>query len=134
MKPAAHYVYRNLHNQVWSVRLRGLVVDHSNYVWLRDARFVVSQPGRRRVVAEQRKNVHAFVAGERFAEFAIDGGRNMSNAGPAVEVTYRPYACPLFTSKGGPRAGELVSGAEFVLLRHETVTCWGIKYHEIPYG
>lgn len=56
-------VYRNLRTGTWSVRERGRVVAHPALVCLEGVRFVVSQPGRERVLRERRKNVHAVVRG-----------------------------------------------------------------------
>ena len=62
-------VYRNLHKNCWSVRSReqhdyGKVVAHANSLVLDDAKFVVSQAGRNRVLKEKKKNVHAVVRGD----------------------------------------------------------------------
>lgn len=59
-------VYRNLRRGagVWySLRQRGRVVAHAQEVTLIEARFVVHEAGRRRVLATGQKNVHAFVVG-----------------------------------------------------------------------
>ena len=61
-------IYRNLHKDCWSVRSRersnyGRVVGHVHCAVLKDAKFVVSQAGRDRVLREKRKNVHAVVRG-----------------------------------------------------------------------
>ena len=61
-------VYRNLHKNCWSVRSReqhdyGKVVAHANSLVLDDAKFVVSQAGRNRVLKEKKKNVHAVIRG-----------------------------------------------------------------------
>lgn len=62
-------IYRNLHKNCWSVRSRepsqkyGLVIGHATRIGLKDAKFVVSQAGRNRVLKDKRKNVHAVVRG-----------------------------------------------------------------------
>jgi len=60
-------IYFNLHKKLFSVQTkvdgRWKVVSHSSTIALRDVRFRVSQAGRKRVLAEKRKNVHAFVEG-----------------------------------------------------------------------
>jgi len=61
-------VYRNLHKNCFSVRAlsgenKGRVIDHVQSIMLKDATFVVQPAGRKRVLQEQRKNVHAFVRG-----------------------------------------------------------------------
>jgi hypothetical protein len=60
-------VYYNLHKHTFSIQHhidgRWLVRDYADEVRLRDVVFKVSEAGRRRVLAEGRKNVHAFVIG-----------------------------------------------------------------------
>ena len=62
-------IYWNLHKSVFSVRARsgpnrGCVIAHTSEFALADAKFVVSQAGRRRVLLEKRKNVHALIRGK----------------------------------------------------------------------
>lgn len=69
--PVRVEVYKNIHatkaagQPVYSVRLKstGVVVQHCTRVELSDPHFVVSEAGRQRVLAEGRKNVHAWVEG-----------------------------------------------------------------------
>jgi len=84
-------VYWNLHQNVYSVRARsgeqrGRVIAHVEDFTLTNVTFSVSQAGRERVLAEGRKNVHAFVRGEW--------------AGPTEvkmwKVTYNPYRYETF--------------------------------------
>lgn len=60
-------VHRNLHRKCWSVQEKvdgaWRVVAHAARVELVDVAFNVRRVGRRRAVAEQRRNVHAFAAG-----------------------------------------------------------------------
>ena len=89
-------VYRNLHKKCWSVRQRGKVKLHTDYICLKDAEFKVSQKGRERVLREQKKNVHAFIKG-----FIVDPSEiNKMEAAMEsylpqddmwVDVTYNPY-------------------------------------------
>ncbi len=83
-------VYYNLHKKCLSVRKRGLVVDHVNSILLKNARFVVQPAGRKRVLKEKRKNVHAFVRGERVAVASFDG--------KSERITYNPYKYKSFVS------------------------------------
>ena len=66
-------VYYNLHKKCLSVRKRGLVIDHVSSILLKNAEFVVQPAGRKRVVKEKRKNVHAYIRGERVAVASFDG-------------------------------------------------------------
>lgn len=60
-------VYWNVHRHRWSIQTREggawRVVAHADMVKLLDARFTVREAGRRRVLVEGRKNVHAWVEG-----------------------------------------------------------------------
>jgi hypothetical protein len=59
-------VYFNLHKKLWSVKSRKTrrVLFHAAVVLLYDCEFKVSQAGRKRVLKDKRKNVHAGIAGE----------------------------------------------------------------------
>lgn len=79
-------VYFNLHKRRWSVRDKKTrrVIEHTNYVAIRDPRFVVSEAGRQRVLREKRKNVHAYVEGELWKE-------DLHTGDIKTVVTYNPY-------------------------------------------
>jgi hypothetical protein len=87
-------VYYNLHKKTFSVRAlsgpnKGRVVMHTNEIALKDAKFVVRESGRKKVLEEKRKNVHAFVRGD-----MVDG-ISFDNAGTA---TYNPYRYSSFVN------------------------------------
>jgi hypothetical protein len=81
-------VYRNLHSGNFSVQCTksGLVVARVSRIVLANAAFVVRPAGRAKVLAQKKKNVHAFVVGEVSAE-ALAGTR---------QVKYNPYAAGHF--------------------------------------
>lgn len=58
-------VYFNLHKHCYSVQdtKTGRVIAHVESINLIDAKFVVRESGRQKVLREKRKNVHAFVVG-----------------------------------------------------------------------
>ena len=87
-------VYFNLHKKVFSVvdNKTKRVVRYSNGLSLNDATFKVSKAGRKRVLKERRKNVHAYVIGEDDLNYCIPSD--------ATEVTYNPYKFPYFLSSG----------------------------------
>ena len=80
-------VYFNLPRKIWSVRdlATGLVVEHVNEITIENPVFSVQPAGRRKVLREGRKNVHAVVRGERIERPQVGGG--------GVPVTYNPYKC-----------------------------------------
>lgn len=58
-------VYFNLHKHCYSVQDRktGRVIAHVDSINIFDAKFVVRENGRQKVLREKQKNVHAFVVG-----------------------------------------------------------------------
>lgn len=98
-------VYKNLHKGLWSIRQSGKVVAHSDYVFLKDAKFVVRPGGRARVLREKRKNVHAFVKGY-VANPAI---ASKVSENDWKDVYYNPYKHDSFVSDS-----KAVNHAKFV--------------------
>lgn len=83
-------IYRNLNKpgKTFSIRQNGLIIGHSNSLLLKDCEFIVNEAGRKRVISQKRKNVHAFIRGELLncdAEH-LDYG----------EITYNPYKIKAF--------------------------------------
>jgi len=118
MRTAKHEVYFNLHKQCLSVRLRGKVVGHFDSLAMVDAKFVVGQAGRERVLSEKRKNVHAFVRGDVSVHDQLDESTG-------TVVTYNPYKYNTFVTA----EGELpVRGAKKVSIRGKKVVAWGLEY------
>jgi hypothetical protein len=103
---AKYYIYWNLHKDCYSVRYRGKVIAHLKGATGIKAEFKVSEAGRQRVLAEKRKNVHAFVACESF--IAHDG-----IYGVGEPVTYNPYKYQTFVNRVSE---EPVTSARFVSL------------------
>ena len=101
-------VYRKLHTGSWSIRdsKTGLVVDHAEQVCLAGARLVVQPAGRAKVLREQRKNVHAFIKGERVPMVA-------GPPHPARPVSSTPDKCGSFVLKA---TGEPITEADSVTL------------------
>ena len=102
------FVYKNLHEGCWSVKDRqtGHVVAHADKVELSDVELKVSQAGRRRVIEEQRKNVHAGLVGtlESVSLTGYPSRRYVHSQGessPAQPqlVTYNPYKYTTFVNK-----------------------------------
>ena len=91
-------VYRNLHKGCWSVKQGGKVVAHCDYIVLRDARFIVGQSGRDRVIRDQVKNVHAYVRGW-VSTAALGRETELEASGwKWEEVSYDPYKRDSFYS------------------------------------
>jgi len=81
-------VYRNLHNNMFSIKQGGLVVAHTNKIALRGVTFHVSEKGREKVLQEKKKNVHAYVKGYMCPIKPLPGERK--------EVYYNPYKVSSF--------------------------------------
>ena len=76
---------------VYSVRgSDGLVKKHLCHFVLHDCTFRVSDKGNERVRGEKRKNVHAYIRGERVAVASFDG--------KSERITYNPYKHKSFVS------------------------------------
>ena len=104
-------VYRNLNSDCWSVRQGARVVCHTDYITLQNCEFVVQPAGRRRVLIEQKKNVHAFVRGYLCSP-------RESDYTPAFSwdyVKYNPYKSDSFVFDASPVGDNIkVKQARFV--------------------
>ena len=111
---ARSYFYYNLHQSCWSEMLRGKVVAHHQAVELFDVEFRVRQAGRKRVLREKRKNVHAFAIPNYFYHVP-EGAQTLyqKTRGPWFEITYHPHTSGHFFCKD---TGMPVSRAEAVVL------------------
>ena len=90
------FVYYNLHRKMWSVKAlegecKGKVVAHRRDVVLHKPVAKVSEAGRKRVLTERKKNVHAGLIGEwRDLNILMAEGD---------EITYNPYKYSSFVYK-----------------------------------
>jgi hypothetical protein len=80
-------VHRNLHKKCWSVvglHNHPTKVTHRQRLVIKNANMIVSEAGRRRVLDEQVKNVHAFIRGVIYqsVEFPTQ---------LCKQITYNPY-------------------------------------------
>ena len=93
-------IYYNLHKHTFSIQHkaegRWLVRDYADEVTLKDVTFKVSEAGRKRVIEEGRKNVHAFIVGR----VSIGKGTACITRG-AKKVTYNPYKHDTFVTVDG---------------------------------
>lgn len=99
-------VYKNLHKNCLSVQAkvngRWKVIKHVNSIYLEDVEFKVSQAGRKRVLHEGRKNVHAFVVG-RYSYVYNNAVNAMAPTMYNVRrVKYNPYRSGHFTVDNQP--------------------------------
>jgi len=130
-------VYRNLHNNTFSVRLlrprlgrgdysrwrlKGKVIKHLEpwmSVYLRDVKFAVQPAGQAKVRKEQKKNVHAFVRGtivrgdNKFGETFKDECTQV--------VQYNPYDFDTFVTQAWSSNAPAIHRASKVTLTQGTV-------------
>ena len=119
-------VYRNLHTGTWSVRdcKTGRVVGHMDACSIYDAKLVVQPAGRRRVLRDRRKNVHAFIRGR------------IHNPAPSWAllrrymrpITYNPYQADTFTFKD---TGEAIHSATVVVLDTKGVQAYQARADKV---
>ncbi len=123
------FVYRNLHQNCWSVKSKetGRVIAHADEVQLSGVEYKVSQAGRDRVLREKSKNVHAGLVGTLVDYDPLGGhvptypGASFSSdpwakPGPAdpVNVTYNPYKYSQFVVK---HSEEPIAKSDTAILR-----------------
>lgn len=124
------FVYKNLHEGCWSVKDRetGHVVAHADRVELSDVELKVSQSGRRRVLEEQRKNVHAGLVGTLEGvqlsgypsrRYVVQGQSSEQPTGQLV--TYNPYKYSSFVNKADETP---VLTAERAVLHEDGKSVW----------
>lgn len=84
-------VHWNFHKNRYSVVVGGRVRKHAEEFHLRDVRFCVGKKGRKRVLREQVKNVHARIRGtlQEPSSRSLRGWRR---------VAYDPYRWPSFVT------------------------------------
>ena len=133
---ATDYTYFNLRTHEFSVRHKGKVRTHADWIMVlpgdgkQTVQFKVSEPGRQRVLREQRKNVHSYVVGDAWTEdrysFACDTipARSLKPGYEVIEdlderydhpvsISYNPYKGGTFYRKDN---GEPVHEAEAVIM------------------
>lgn len=98
-------VYKNLHKNCWSL-WSGRVIGHADEVHLSNVTFLVREKSRQRVLMERRKNVHAYVCGQREEISDI-------NLDSLKLIRYNPYLAGYFFTDEGP-----IYSAKFVVLKN----------------
>ena len=82
------YVYFNLHRKCFSIRQGTRVVEHANRVCLKDVKYLVQPAGRKKVLKEKKKNVHAWLSGYYVKSLPVHV--------ISFDVTYNPYKYETF--------------------------------------
>lgn len=92
-------IYYNSKKKVFSLLYKGKVIGHTLCITLEGAQFTVNEYGRKKVLREKRKNVHAFIIGT-----PTDHAPQLTR-----EVHYNPYLHSQFMCGETP-----VKSAQFV--------------------
>ena len=112
-------IYFNLHKRCYSVQAwdqdkKGWrVFKHSFALHVKDAKMLVNETGRQRVINEKRKNVHAFI----YAPFAEEYSKERTPRMKKV-CSYNPYKAGYFQDK---ETGEPIHELPELVLRHGVV-------------
>ena len=93
-----HETYWNLHKNVFSVRVKGRVIQHIRAATINDVTFAVQPAGRAKVLLEKRKNVHAFVRGDWMQHFDDINVSIIEDLDGYERVMYSPYLAGTFVS------------------------------------
>lgn len=101
--PSAVRVYRNLTRQCLSLQAGGRVIGHAYAMLIEDARPVISEAGRQRVIATGRKNVHAYIEG-RARRVNLQEARELYDLhrDTVQVITYNPHRAPGFAYRDRP--------------------------------
>lgn len=129
-------VYFNLHNHKWSIKdcATGLVLGHADKVCLGNVTPLVSQAGRKRVLIEKQKNVHAFLVGDviRVEGFTSLRGRwidalhcSLPEVKGGTVVTYNPYKYETFVDAETEKP--IQSAAMVDMIGNRKCVAWGVK-------
>ncbi len=120
-------VYWNVHARTFSIRRDGKVIKRTEGpIWLALAVFHVSDAGRERVRAENRKNVHAWISGE-----IVQTGLEIEYSSRDVALRYDPYLDDGFVVVPKVAGAGVVVAAELVVCgtvnRKPRVRAFGAK-------
>jgi hypothetical protein len=100
-KPRKLRIYRNLHTGTLSAQEKTSkgwrVTMHPAKVTLKNAKFKVNQTGRRKVLKDKQKNVHAVIEGELVDTKSLVQGE---------KITYDPYKTSQFMLSSGKKVFE----------------------------
>lgn len=114
-------VYWNLHKLCWSIRHKGRIIAHAGEVTLDNVDWVVQPAGRKRVLRERRKNVHAFARGTLVAYCPV--GQVLPEPDRDwLPARYNPYHYTTFVVPHGGHERPLYHSA-----------CAWLRYDRIPF-
>jgi hypothetical protein len=111
-------IYRNLRTGTMSLQQKfgnsWLVIGHVTDVVIKHPKFYVSEPGRKRVIKERQKNVHAYSTGTLVNNIVLEKLPDLQ------EIYYCPYAQSYFSWK---QTGEPITQADLLVVIDNRVFC-----------
>lgn len=119
------HAYRNLHRKTWSLRSpsTGRVTGYAAHVELCDVDFRVQAAGRRAVLRDGIRRVHAYVVGELVTKTA----RRRARTGRWIRFTYHPLRAKTFVV-ANPKNPRPIYHAARVRLDPDGAFCQGPRY------
>ena len=109
-------MYWNLNKNVWSVMSKRIVISHKDIIILSNVRFIVSENGRKKVLREKLKNVHAFAEGVLVDIGDVSDVDISSNK--TRQISYNPYKYSHFFDKENC---EMVLSAGVVFMKDKQI-------------
>lgn len=110
-------VYKNLHKNCYSIQQKinntWKVIEYSNEIILENCSFKIYENGRQKVIKEKRKNVHAFICGEK-----LNLNSKQININNLVTISYNPYYSDSFYIKDSK---EKIKSAKIIILREDKI-------------
>jgi len=107
-------MYKNLHNGMWSIKYKNIVIGYAKEIALSNVIYLVSKMGRAKVLREQCKNVHAYVEG-----YVILYPKGELEC---IEVSYNPYKYDYFYRKDNL---EEINVSEYAILTNKLFSIGG---------
>lgn len=113
-------VYRNLHKNCYSIQEKfnntWKVIEYSHEIYLENCSFKIYENGRQKVIKEKRKNVHAFICGER-----LNLNLKQINKNNLVHISYNPYYSDSFFIK---KTKEKIKSAKFIIINKDEILAY----------
>ena len=110
---AKYYTYRNLNRgELFSTKQHGIVQGYSVMAVIHDAKFQVSEAGRKRCLATKKRNVHAFVVSNEMPH-TLCKREFIPALEDLQEVKYNPYKADAFVNTV---TGQPITEAKWVYL------------------
>jgi len=113
MKEAKHYLYRNLHKNMFSIKYKQKVILRNNFQIMKEVNFIVHKNGQEKVRLEKRKNVHAMISG-----YLVNKDDFKLEEYNLIELYYNPYITNTFIIKDTKKE---IFEAKFVLAKNNRI-------------